>query len=240
MPTVTALIPAFDEADRIEATICALRSIQPPLDEILVVDDGSTDCTALRAEAAGADSVIKQPNRGKGAALNRAFEGSSVEILLLVDADLGESACQISGLLAPLLSGDADMSIATFPVIPGRGGGMGFVVNLARRGIRRLTGRTLAAPLSGQRAVRREVLQRLGGFAEGWGVEIDLSVRALWAGYRVAEIPLQMTHRVTGRTKADVSHRLAQFLDAARVLRRLRRNRRQIVSALTAPVAGGG
>jgi glycosyltransferase involved in cell wall biosynthesis len=234
IPTISALIPALNEADRIQSTICALRaaSADRPLREILVVDDGSTDNTAALAEAAGADAVIRQPNGGKGAALNLAFESSSGEILLLLDADLGDSAGQALALLEPLLADEADMAIATFPVVPGRGGGMGFVVRLARWGIRRLTGRTLAAPLSGQRAVRRQVLERLNGFAPGWGIEIDLTVRALWAGYRVTEVPLQMTHRVTGRAPADVLHRVRQFLDAARTLARLRRGRRRLKAAL--------
>jgi len=134
MPTISVLIPAFNEADRIEATVCALRTgaADQPLTEILVVDDGSTDGTALRAEAGGADAVIRQPHQGKGAALTLAFESSTGDILLLLDADLGESAAQAAALLAPLLAGEADMAIATFPVVPGRGGGMGFVVKLAR------------------------------------------------------------------------------------------------------------
>src|SRR5579884_2681143 len=71
----SALIPAYNEAERIAATIAALRSIasQIGLEEIVVVDDGSQDDTAARAEAAGADVVFRRANGGRGAALQAAF-----------------------------------------------------------------------------------------------------------------------------------------------------------------------
>lgn len=220
---VSVLIPAYNEAERIAATIAAIRALAS-IGEIIVVDDGSTDDTGARADAAGADVVFRQANAGKGAALQSAFALASGTVLLLLDADLGASATEAGTLLAPVLSGSADMTIATFPVIPGKGGGMGFVVKLARWGIRKLTGREMAAPLSGQRALRREVVEMLGGFASGWGVEVDLTVRALWNGFRVLEIPTTMSHRVTGKRPADIWHRLAQFVAAGRVLFQLWRS----------------
>lgn len=95
---------------------------------------------------------------------------------------------------------------------------MGLVVRLARTGIRLLTGKTVAAPLSGQRAIRLETLLQCGGFADGWGVEVALTVRVLRAGYRVEEVSTSMAHRVTGRSWADIRHRAAQFIAVARVL----------------------
>lgn len=98
---------------------------------------------------------------------------------------------------------------------------MGLVVRLARWGIRTLTGQTMVAPLSGQRCIRREILQKCGGFADGWGVEVALTIRAIRAGYRVKEIPTRMSHRVTGRSWKDIRHRAAQFIAVARILTRL-------------------
>lgn len=114
------------------------------------------------------------------------------------------------------------MTIALFPVIPGKGGGSGFVVERARDGIEGLTERVFQAPLSGQRALRREVLETCG-FAEGWGMEVALTVRALRAKYRVLEVPTQMTHRVTGRDWASRIHRFRQYLAVGRVLKMLER-----------------
>jgi glycosyltransferase involved in cell wall biosynthesis len=125
---ISVLIPAHNESERIAATIAAVRSLasRGRIGEIVVVDDGSTDDTAARAEAAGADTVFRQDNRGKGAALQAAFALSSGDVLLLLDADLGDSAAEAEKLLAPVLSRTADMTIATFPVLPGRGGAWGW------------------------------------------------------------------------------------------------------------------
>jgi glycosyltransferase involved in cell wall biosynthesis len=182
--TISALIPAFNEAERIAETVAATRRL-PGITEVIVVDDGSTDGTGDRADAAGADVVLCVPHGGKGAALQAGYVVAQGAILLLMDADLGASAKEAEVLLAPVVACEADMTIATFPVLPHRGG-VGLVVRLARWGIYRLTGRVMQAPLSGQRALRRDMVEATGGFAAGWGVEIALTVAALRAGYRVA------------------------------------------------------
>src|SRR5436190_11013189 len=120
---ISVLIPAYNEALRIADTIAAVRAMEgeTPIVEILIVDDGSADDTAQRAQEAGADVVFRQANRGKGAALQAALALALGDILLLLDADLGHSAGEARALLAPVLTGEADMTIATFPVVPGKG-----------------------------------------------------------------------------------------------------------------------
>src|SRR5207247_194482 len=169
--TVSAIIPAYDEESSIGATVSALRSIST-IDQIIVVDDGSSDSTALQAERAGADVLKLGRNRGKGGAMSAGIQASTARILLLLDADLGQSACEAEKLLLPVLADGADMTIASFPIIPGAGGGFGLAVGLARRGILQLTGRNLESPLSGQRALRREAWERVGGIAPGFGAEV--------------------------------------------------------------------
>ena len=217
---ISVLIPAYNEAERIAATVAAVRKI-PGISEILVVDDGSTDDTAKRAERAGADTVLRQANQGKGAALDVAFALACGDILLLLDADLGDTAQEAAKLLEPVRHGAAEMTIAVFPAGAGKGGGMGLVVRLARQGILRLTGREMQAPLSGQRAIRRHVLEAVGGFAGGWGAEVALTIQALRQGFRVLEVPVTMGHRVTGRSPGAIVHRWAQYVAVRRVLRRL-------------------
>lgn len=214
---VSVVIPAYNEADRIAATVTALHTI-PEIEEILVVDDGSTDATAEKARRAGATVLLVPTNSGKGYALSVGMTGARGDLLLMLDADLGESAGETGKLLTPLLNGSADMTIATFPVIPGKGGGFGFVVRLARWGIARSTGQTMAAPLSGQRAFRRAVWDKLGGFAPGFGAEVALTIDTLCAGFRVVEVPTTMTHRVTGRDWRAIRHRARQFWAVVRVL----------------------
>ena len=222
---VCALLPAYNEAARIETTIAALRS-RPEIGEIVVLNDGSTDGTAGTARAAGASLVLTKPNGGKGAALGAAYAAAKdrADIFLLLDADLGASAGEAVKLLPPLLNGTADMTVGLLPPDPefaasGQSGGRGFVVRLARWGIERRTGQTFQQPLSGQRAVRREVLEALGGtFAPGFGVEVDLTVRAIRAGFRVLEVETHFRHHVSGGDWAGVRHRAKQFRDVARIV----------------------
>ena len=222
---VCALLPAYNEADRIGTTIAALRA-RPEIQEIVVLDDGSTDGTADLARVAGASLVVTEKNGGKGAALRAAYIAACdrAEIFLLLDADLGASAGEAVKLLPPLMREEADMSVGLLPPDPefaatGQSGGRGFVVRLARWGILRRTGQTFQQPLSGQRAVRRQVLEALGGtFAPGFGVEVDLTVRAIRAGFRVQEVETSFRHKVTGGDWASVRHRARQFRDVARIV----------------------
>ncbi len=216
------MIPAFNEADRIGSTVKALIEAEI-CDEVLVVDDGSSDDTAVRAEEFGARVLRLEHNRGKGAALNHGLAHIEAGIVLLLDADLGVTSAQAAGLVQPVLNGEADMTIARFPIIPGRGGGSGLVVRLARWGILRATGRPVRAPLSGQRAIRRDVLDKVGGFERGFGAEVALTIDALRAGFRVEEIETTMDHRVTGRDLKSALHRGKQFAAVARALWRRRR-----------------
>lgn len=218
--SISILIPAYNEADKIGDTVraaCQLKMKFPNL-EVIVVDDGSTDKTSQVSQEAGADIVHKQRNGGKGEALRAALSLSNGEILLPLDADLGSSASEAEKLLLPILQNEADMSIALFVVSSGSGGGMGLAVRLASWGIQKLTGRVMRAPLSGQRAFRRTLLEKCGGFASGWGVEVGLTVRALQAGFRLLEVPTSMTHRVTGRSLKGIVHRASQFFSIARTL----------------------
>jgi glycosyltransferase involved in cell wall biosynthesis len=221
---ISVIVPAYNEAVRIGDTVRALAAI-PSVDEVIVVDDGSTDSTAIEADNAGATVIRTPENRGKGAALDTGVEAARGSIIALLDADLGSTASEAACLFDPVLDGTADMAIATFPVIPGKGGGFGFVVRLARWGIRRATGQTMAAPLSGQRALRREVWQKAGGADPGFGAEVGLTIDALCAGFSVVEVPTTMTHRVTGRDWAAIRHRARQFFAVARALWRRRNSR---------------
>ncbi|MDP2182462.1 MAG: glycosyltransferase family 2 protein [Actinomycetota bacterium] len=226
--SVVALIPAFNEADLIGATVIAARSIRG-VDRVLVVDDGSTDSTAEVARAAGAEVLALPDNVGKGAALDTgiAHLAEEIEVLLLLDGDLGQSAEQGQLLLDPVSEGRADLVIAAFPRPAGKAG-VGLVKGLARWGIARMGGGFVAqAPLSGQRALSARCLANVTPFAFGYGVEVALTVRALRAGMRVIEIPTTMSHAATGRDLTGFAHRGQQFVHVGRALARLAFERRR-------------
>lgn len=214
--TTTAIVPAKDRADSVGATVTALRALAD-VDHVVVVDDGSSDATAEAATAAGA-SVVRLPrNRGKGGAVEAAVRAApGVDVYLLIDADLGTTAGLAEALLAPVLAGEADMTVAVLPSA-GRRGGFGSVRRFAAAGIRRATGFEPRAPLSGQRAVRGELLRSLT-LASRFGMEVGLTIDAVRAGARVVEVDVAMDHRHTGRRLAGFRHRGNQGLDIARAL----------------------
>ena len=227
---VAVVIPAKDEAERIAATVRAARSI-PGVDLVVVVDDGSRDGTAQVARAAGADIVRHERNRGKGAAMQTGaayvarHEGALVGVgdeqpraLLFVDADLGETAARTEPLTRPVLAGQADMTIAVLPPQREAGGGLGFVVRLARDGVERATGWQPTQPLSGMRCLSREAFVAALPLAAGWGVEVGLTIDLLRKGLRVVEVPCDLQHRVTGRDLRAQLHRAAQYRDVSRAL----------------------
>ncbi|MHB9003526.1 MAG: glycosyltransferase family 2 protein [Coriobacteriia bacterium] len=219
---VVALIPAFNEAERIAATVTAVRAIGG-VSRVLVIDDGSSDATVHTARQAGAEVIELGANRGKGAALDAGYASvaDTAEILMLLDGDLGESASQASRLLEPVLSSEADMTIATFPRPSGKAG-FGLVMGLARAGIRTLGGDFDAhAPLSGQRVLSARAARICAPFAFGYGVEVALTIRALRAGLLIVEIPTTMTHAATGRDVTGFVHRGRQFAHVLGALLRL-------------------
>ncbi|MGQ9778897.1 MAG: glycosyltransferase family 2 protein [Bacillota bacterium] len=216
-----ALIPAYNAAETIEATITALRSI-PEIGAVLVVDDGSLDETAHLAAAAGAEVIRHPQNMGKGAALNTglaALRGRRFEALALVDGDLGDSAVEFARLLAPVLAGRAEMTIARFPPAKKRGG-FGLAKGFCRLGLRLFTGQWFASPMSGQRVLSATLLDRLPGFAPGWGCEPALTIEVHRLGGRILEVPVEMSHAETGRNLKDFVHRGRQLLAAAKVFLR--------------------
>lgn len=219
---VAVLVPAHNESGRIGATVIAALAV-PEVTRVVVVDDGSRDDTAEQAEAAGAKVVRLAFNVGKGAALEAgAARVANADVIVLLDGDLADTAVQASTLLAPVLGGVADMSIATFPRPEGKAG-FGLVKGLARRGIARMgNGFEASAPLSGQRALTAECLEIVRPFASGYGVEVALTVRALRAGLRVIEVPTTMAHAATGRDASGFVHRGRQFVHVLIALTKLK------------------
>jgi hypothetical protein len=213
---VVALVAARDEADRIGETVIALRALEP-VAEVVVVDDGSRDETAPRSLAAGATVLRLDRARGKGRALEGALtrlRDRAADVWLLADGDLATTAASLDAVLDPVLAGDADLAIATFP--PGQGGGFGLVKRAARHAIRLGSGLDVREPLSGQRALTAQALEAVRPLARGFGVETAMTIDAVRAGLRVLEVPAELGHRPTHRDVRGFAHRGRQGWDILR------------------------
>ena len=142
--------------------------------------------------------------------------------LLLLDADLAESAANCAPLIDPVVTGEADLTIAVLPAQftddGGAPGGFGLVVNAARRGIDELTGWTPQAPLSGQRCITRRAFELASPLAAGWGLEVGMTIDVLRAGLKISEIEIDLRHRATGSDLGAQLHRAAQLRDVTRAL----------------------
>jgi glycosyltransferase involved in cell wall biosynthesis len=203
------------------ATVAALSEAFPGA-AIWVADDASGDGTPGVAIAAGARVVSRGRPHGKGANVTAAAEaalsgGEAPALFLLCDGDLGDSAGRLSPLVAAVEASECDLAVATFDRRVG--GGFGLALGFARWAIRRLCGFEAEAPISGQRAMRTEVLRATLPFARGYGMELGMTVDAVRAGYRLGEYELDLSHRATGRTLSGFVHRARQLLDFARAYR---------------------
>jgi len=218
MSQLLVIVAARNEADRIGAGLDALAAAFPGA-ELWVADDASEDETAEVALAHGARVVSRGRPHGKGANVTAAAEAAldrpqDPELVLVCDGDLGASAGALDGLVEVVAAGQADLAVASFRRRVG--GGLGVALGFARWAIRNRCGYEAGAPISGQRAMRTEVLRAALPLAPGYGMEVGMTIDAVRAGYRVLELELDLEHRATGRTLAGFVHRARQLRDFAR------------------------
>jgi glycosyltransferase involved in cell wall biosynthesis len=221
LPTLLVIVAARNEADRIGATLDALAGAFPGA-ALWVADDASDDGTAEVSLAHGARVVSRGRPHGKGANMTAAAEAAlhdeteaAGDLALLCDGDLGDSAAALRGLVAAVAAGECDLAVAGFRTRVG--GGFGIALRFARWAIESRCGWRAQSPISGQRAMRIEVLRRVLPFAAGYGMEIGISVDAVRTGFRVAEVELELGHRASGRTLRGFLHRGRQLRDFVRV-----------------------
>lgn len=177
---VAAIIPAYNEENTIVEVVSVVKKV-PLISEVIVVSDGSRDNTVVRAREAGAKVLELTLNQGKGGAMMWGLQNTDAEIILFLDADLlGLQPFHVLSLLAPVLSGEAQMTIGIFD--HGR-----LATDMAQ---------FIAPYLSGQRVVRRNVLEQISNLAMArFGVEVALTKFAKIEGISIVEVELtDMSH----------------------------------------------
>jgi glycosyltransferase involved in cell wall biosynthesis len=187
---VAAIVPAYNEEARLAGVLAPLLET-PAIDEVVVVDDGSTDATAATArrfaESCPRLRLIELPeNRGKGGAMVCGARNTTAETILFLDADLiGLKPEHVADLVGPVASGEAEMTIGVF-----RGG----------RGATDLS-HYLVAWISGQRAMRRQSFLTITCVAESRsGVETAITRHARARKWRVRPVVM---HGVTHTMKEE-------------------------------------
>lgn len=209
--TIDVVIPAHNEEAYLGITLDGLTRVCN-ISNVIVVDDGSTDRTAEIAEKHQVKLVRLQHNKGKSAALMAGVRESNSDFILMLDADIGATAGEITKLIDAYPVGQNACVVALFPVVPGRGGGLGLAVRVARTASNIMGGWRMMAPLSGQRLLRRDTLEKIFPLPYGFGLETAMNVRLGKAKVHLIEVQTQMDHRVTQNDFRGRLHRLRQLI----------------------------
>jgi glycosyltransferase involved in cell wall biosynthesis len=215
-PSISLVIPAFDEAENLPTTVPAalevLRGL-PSRVEVLVVDDGSRDATpsvvaALSAANPEVSGLRFRRNVGKAAALRAGFEAATSEVVVMMDADGQDDPTEIPRLLDALEAG-ADLA-------------GGRRVRRNDRFIKRTTSKLYNAATamvagvdghdfnSGLKAMRREVTEEAVLYGE---LHRYLPVLAAWQGFTVVEVDVEHHERLHGASKYGVARFWRGMLD---------------------------
>lgn len=198
---ISLVIPALDEAASMPAVLASVP--RELVEEIIVVDNGSKDQTALAARAGGA-RVVSEPRRGYGfACLAGARAAVDADIIVFMDGDYSDDPSELPVVTAPLLEGQADLVIGSrtkgsrepFALLPHVRMGNA----LAAFFIRILFGHKVT-DLGPFRAISTKALRELAPTDTGYGFPVQIQARAIARGLRVVEVPVSYRRRI-GRSK---------------------------------------
>jgi cellulose synthase/poly-beta-1,6-N-acetylglucosamine synthase-like glycosyltransferase len=211
---VAVVIPAYNEAAVIAKTLTSVAACRPAPDEVVVVDDGSTDATAAVAQSYRPGlpqlTVIIQANRGKAGALNTAIAATSAEVLVVVDADTVITANAIGELTAPFadptvgaVAGNLKVGNRRHPLTALQAVEYVATLNVDRRA-QELFG-TIAVVPGPAGAFRRAALDQVGGYPADTIVEdADLTQALLQTRWRIRYAAGAVVHTEAPQTLRDV------------------------------------
>lgn len=198
------IIPAHNEEMNLPRVIAALREVLPNAD-VAVVDDGSRDRTAAVAAAAGARVLSLPNNLGYGAAVQTGFRYAvrmGYDVGIQMDADGQHAPESVPALLAPVLAGEADVTLgsrflgrADYPIPWPKKLGMGLFAAIASLSL----GRKITDPTTGFQALNRRVMQffAVDNYPSDYP-DADAIMLLGFRGFRVREVPVVMKARMAG------------------------------------------
>jgi glycosyltransferase involved in cell wall biosynthesis len=202
---ISVVIPALDEEETIGAVVRAVpREIAW---EVIVVDNGSVDRTAERAQEAGA-RVVREPRRGYGRACRAGVEAvaRACEIVVFLDGDGSDCPELMSRLVDPVKDGTHDFVIGSRTRGRREPGSMNFQQRFAGRAagllLRALYG-VRYTDMCPFRAIRRDALARLRMREETYGWNLEMQMRAARARLRILEVPVDHRRRAGGESKVS-------------------------------------
>jgi len=208
-PLIVAAIPAYNEEKTIARVVLMAKRY---VDRVLVCDDGSKDLTALVAEELGADVIRHGKNCGKGVALRSLFERAQelgADVVVTLDADGQHDPNEISHLVKPILSGEADIVVGS-RFLAGNNE-MPFYRQLGSRMLNGLVNmfgeKRISDTQSGFRAYNRKALEEIDITTDGIGVDSEILMKAYGNDVKIKEVPIScMFKGVDGSTYHPVRH----------------------------------
>ena len=209
----SVILPAYNEAAALPVVLRALQQALGPGDEIVVVDDGSTDETAAVARHYPCRLIQHGRNRGKGAAVRTGLQAARGRYIVVMDADATYPADALPALVGLLATHDLvrcprQYDAKSMPTINRLGNHLFAVVLRAVHG---LEGHD---HLSGLFGLRREALHRMRLSAHGFDLEVEINIKAHAYGLRQAELPIAYQERIGAK-------KLRPLRDGYRILRRV-------------------
>lgn len=182
---VSVIIPAYNEEETVATVIEVVKKVSF-VDEIIVVNDGSSDNTESEAIKAGARVINHTVNKGKGEALQTGYREAECDIIAFIDADIYNlTSHKVESIIKPILDGETDITKTKFSRASGR------VTELTAKPLLNFFFPEISfeQPLSGQFAARKEVLKRIN-FEKDYGVDVGIVIDADVLGISIKEVDI--------------------------------------------------
>jgi glycosyltransferase involved in cell wall biosynthesis len=199
---VVAVVPALNEEEAIGVVVEGLR--RAGIQEVVVVDNGSTDETERQAKQAGA-LVVREDRRGYGHACWAGFQAAQeADVLLFLDGDGSDDPAEAPKLLEPILNGRADLVLGARLVGARQKGALPLQARIGNRIVAWLIRLIYGAKVSdipSYRAIGKENLERLQMRERTYGWPVEMVVRCAKLGLRIVEVPTSYRRRLGGKSK---------------------------------------